>query len=33
MKKKSHHLITQLEVQLQQRVQEQTLFTIEWELQ
>lgn len=25
-------LITQLEVQLQQQVEEQTLFTIEWEL-
>ncbi len=25
-------LITQLEVQLQQRVEERTLFTVEWEL-
>jgi ERCC4-related helicase len=30
---KRNDLITQLEVQLQQQVEEQTLFTIEWELQ
>jgi len=32
MKSKRNDLISQLEVQLQQRVEERTLFTIEWEL-